>query len=344
MIPPVRGHHSAAPEPSGLRAPSPDPAAVAPIRVFKLPRLSRRDLKQSVERALVLTGSTVLARRWSASATLVLAYHNIVPDGERGGADRSLHLPQRHFAAQLELLARTHEVVALGEVLEGAPRRTARPRAVITFDDGSAGALSVGVTELRRFGFPATFFVTPGRLGRHAFWWDRLGTPGDGEVPASIRSHALTSLRGEDEAVCAWAGARAAPTATVPENARTATEAELTAALAIPGLSVAAHTWSHPNLTTLDAATLQAELERPLAWLRARWATALPVVSYPFGLTSPAVTEAARRAGYRAGFLVTGGWLRGRRDAAPFDLPRVNVPAGVSPAGFELFTSGLVRR
>lgn len=306
-------------------------------------RVAVRSVKQSVEHLLALAGPAALARRLAASSTLILAYHNIVPDGQQGGADRSLHLPQRQFAAQLEALARTHEVVPLTDVLDDVHRRSRLPRAAITFDDGSLGALTVGVAELHRVGFPATFFVTPGRLGRHAFWWDRLGAPSEGEVPADIRRHALTALRGEDEAICAWAGDRAVASGAVPECARTATETELAQALTVPGISVAAHSWSHPNLAALGTTELGAELERPLEWLRSRWPAALPVVSYPYGLTSPAVCDAAHRAGYRAAFLISGSWLSPRWRQAPFELPRLNVPAGVSPEGFILRTSGLLR-
>jgi peptidoglycan/xylan/chitin deacetylase (PgdA/CDA1 family) len=278
------------------------------------------------------------------SATLVLAYHNIVPTGEQGGAELSLHLPQRRFAQHLELLGRTHDVVPLDDLLRDAPRPSGRPRVVLTFDDGYLGALSAGVTELRRVGFPATFFVTPGRLGGHAFWWDRLGTPSEGGVPAEVRHHALTALRGHDEAVCAWAGPRALAVNEVPENAKSATEAELAGALAIPGISVAAHSWSHPNLAALDATELAAELGRPLHWLRERWPATLPAVSYPYGLVSADVAEAARRAGYRAGFLVAGGRLPIQWQHTSSLLPRLNIPAGVSPDGFVLRTSGVLRR
>jgi peptidoglycan/xylan/chitin deacetylase (PgdA/CDA1 family) len=307
------------------------------------PRAALRHLKRSVERVLVLTGTTAVARRLASSSALILAYHNIVPTGEVGGTESSLHLPQRQFADQLDRLARSHEVVPLADLLLETSRSSGRPRVAITFDDGYAGALSAGLEELRRLGFPATLFVTPGRLGRHAFWWDRLGAPGTGGVPVEVRNHALTVLRGEDEAICGWAGSRALPTAGVPENARSATEAELAQALTVPGITVAVHTWSHPNLAMLDSVRLQGELERPLQWLLARWPGTLPVVSYPYGLASPDVTAAAGRAGLRAGLLVSGGWLSVATERVRYLLPRLDVPAGVSAEGFELRTSGLVR-
>jgi peptidoglycan/xylan/chitin deacetylase (PgdA/CDA1 family) len=299
-------------------------------------------LKRLAEHLMARGGAAALARGRRVDSTLVLAFHNIIPEGEQGGADRSLHLPQQSFAAQLDQLARTHEITPLADLLTGPLARTRRPRAVLTFDDGTLGAVTAGVTELQRRGLPATLFVTPGRLGRHAFWWDRLGSGATGEVPPDLRSEALTRLRGEDDAIVAWAGPRAAAPATVPECARTATEAELDEALRVPGITVASHTWSHPNLAALEVRELEDELTRPLAWLRARWPAALPAVSYPYGLSSPAVADAARRAGYRAGFLISGGWLSSSADSQAFALPRLNVPAGVSPEGFELRTSGLL--
>jgi peptidoglycan/xylan/chitin deacetylase (PgdA/CDA1 family) len=299
-------------------------------------------LKRLAEYLMARGGPAALARRHRADSTLVLAYHNIIPEGERGGADRSLHLPQRSFAAQLDQLAHTHEITPLEDLLTGPPARTRRPRAVLTFDDGSMGAVTAGVTELRRRGLPATLFVTPGRLGRHAFWWDRLGSDDTGEVPPDLRSEALTRFRGEDAAIVTWAGPRAAEPATVPECARTATVAELDEALRVPGITVASHTWSHPNLAALEVRELEEELARPLAWLRARWPAALPAVSYPYGLSSPGVADAAKRAGYRAGFVIAGGWLASAAGSRAFALPRLNVPAGVSPEGFALRTSGLL--
>lgn len=301
-------------------------------------------LKRLLEAALARAGPATLARHASAGATLVLAYHNIVPTGERGGADTSLHLPQHRFAEQLEVLAGSCDVVPLTEVLGPAPASRGRPRIVITFDDGALGALTAGVEELRRFGLPATFFVTPGRLGRQAFWWDRLGSPEQAEVPGAIRHHALTALRGEDDAILAWAGREGIRVTDVPECATTATEAELAAALTIPGLSVAAHSWTHPNLAALEPAALETELSLPLAWLRTRWPSALPVVSYPYGLCSPAVTAAAARNGYQAGLLITGGWVPPGRGLTGFLEPRLNVSAGVSRDGYVLRVSGLLRR
>ncbi|HLL48347.1 MAG TPA: polysaccharide deacetylase family protein [Longimicrobiaceae bacterium] len=111
----------------------------------------------------------------------------------------------------------------------------------------------------------------------------------------------------------------------------------------LPGRGPAAHTWSHPNLAALGPEELEEEMVRPLRWLRERFTGVLPWLTYPYGLTSPAVEEAARRAGYEGAFRVEGGWMpRGGAGARPHALPRANVPAGASLEHFEMRTSGLL--
>ncbi|HVI72058.1 MAG TPA: hypothetical protein VM656_11280, partial [Pyrinomonadaceae bacterium] len=131
----------------------------------------RSSLKHAAEFGLTAFGATRLARARHKAHTLVLAYHNVVPEGEAARGDTSLHLPQRDFSQQLDLLQRTHHVIPLTDL--ATAHKTAKPRAIITFDDAYAGALEAGVVELQKRSLPATVFVTPAFVGGAAFWWDR---------------------------------------------------------------------------------------------------------------------------------------------------------------------------
>jgi len=279
-----------------------------------------------------------LARRRQRANTLVLAYHNIVPRGEAARGDTSLHLAQAAFADQLDLLAETHDVIALAAL--GSERDSNRPAAVITFDDAYSGAVTAGVEELRKRGLPATIFVTPGLLGRDSFWWDAVA--GAGGLAADVRDHALTQLAGKDDLVRNWARSQGAAIAQVPDHQRPATEAMLSPLVSGDLVSLAAHTWTHPNLARLEAVELEAELVKPLDWLRKKAAGFLPWITYPYGLASAAVIEAAARAGYHGGFLISGGWLRGSAGSQPFALPRFNVPSGLSLRGFNIRLAGFL--
>ncbi len=300
----------------------------------------RRRLKDVAERLLCASGLPVVARSVRRSRTVVLAYHNIVPAGERARGDLSLHLPQRAFARQVELLARTHEVVPLSAVFAGREEPT-RPRAVITFDDACQGALTAGLSELARVGVPATIFVCPAFLGGRSFWWDSLA--GADGVRPELRAHALDELRGDDTAVRGWAHGRLDAEREVPQHQTAASESQLSSALARGGITLASHSWGHRNLTRLADAELREELVRPLVWLRERFEHVVDWLSYPYGLSSPAVEKAAASAGYTGAFRIDGGWLP-PGEPNRFALPRVNVPAGLSLRGFELRVSGLIER
>lgn len=299
-----------------------------------------RVVKSTAEAALCRSGLTRAARRRLGDATVVLAYHNIVPDGEVVLGDRSLHLPRREFARQLDLIRRTHEVVPLESLGEPLTASARRPRAVITFDDACQGAVTVGVEELAERGLPATIFVAPAFVGGGSFWWDALSGPGG--LDDAVRGTALDALRGEDARVRAWAREQGRPVREVPAHQRGATEAELQAATrAAGGITLASHTWGHPNLARLDRDELEGELVRPLAWLRERFGAVIPWLTYPYGMHSPEVERAVADAGYAGALRVEGGIHRGPAHH-DFRLPRVNVPSGISIRGFELRTSGLL--
>lgn len=289
-----------------------------------------------VERIVGRTGRTLLGSSWAGRRTLILAYHNIVPDGVMPCGDRSLHLPVSAFARQLDVLGEYCAVVPLARILD--PTVSRRLSVAVTFDDAYRGALSLGVTELVRRGFPATVFVPTGMLGDRSFWWDDLSDPAQG-LPDGLRARALGELRGIDVQI------RAAfppdPGIDLPSYMRSASVAELSQATSRAAVSLGAHTANHPNLARLSATELAAELEQPLAWLRHHYPSAtIPWIAYPYGLSSSEVERAAAAAGYLGGVRVEGGAFR-RGRVASFAVPRLNVPAGVSLDGFVLRLAGL---
>jgi peptidoglycan/xylan/chitin deacetylase (PgdA/CDA1 family) len=301
----------------------------------------RRLIKHTAELVFAGAGPAAIGRRMMRGRTLVLAYHNILPEGAAGGLDRSLHLSQFQFARQLDYLSAHTDIVPLSAVLQ-APYPRARLRVAISFDDGYRGALSAGLTELRQRGLPATMFIAPGFIGDASFWWDELaGASGEGLSEAE-RQEALERCRGVDADVRTWASTLGIAARPAPPLARCITEREVLQAAGYPGLSFGVHTWSHPNLARLGRDELDSELSRPLAWLQARLPRVLPLISYPYGLASTEVERAAAAAGYSAGFRVTGGSFRGH-GSGRYALPRFNVPSGISLSGFSLFLAGLYR-
>lgn len=287
--------------------------------------------KAIVERVVV--GSGVADRRVQRrrGRTLILCYHNVVPGKEAVAGDRSLHLGFDAFRRQMDLLQER----GLPTSLEGMAGATPSdpPRFVVTFDDAYRGTISLALPELARRGIPCTVFVNPGLLGASGFWWDRVPVSGWNDPTP------LHELRGEGDRVIAWARARGLPLSTPPEQQQPCSPEEFAAALT-GGATAGCHTWSHPNLARLAEGEVRIELERTLEWLRSSGCPWVPWVSYPYGLTSPVVREVARGLGFAGGLRVEGGWVpAGPHD--PLDLPRVNIPAGLSPEGFLLRLAGL---
>ncbi|MEZ4586468.1 MAG: polysaccharide deacetylase family protein [Gemmatimonadales bacterium] len=274
-----------------------------------------------------------------AGRVLVLAYHNLVPDEDPAGGDRSLHLPLSSFVWQLEHLRRTVDVVPLTEAL--TPSHSARPRAVITFDDAYRGATLLGSAALADAGLPATYFVAPELLGGTP-WWDRFA-PEDGEWSAELRERLLRERAGRDREVAAWATEAGIATGSLGDWHRIANEEELARAASRPGMTVGSHSWGHPNLCALAPDELRDELARPAEWLDARFPTTVPWLAYPYGLVTPEVARAVAAQGFAGALRVDGGWWPRALDE-PFDLPRWNVPAGISRAGFRLRLAGWLCR
>jgi peptidoglycan/xylan/chitin deacetylase (PgdA/CDA1 family) len=292
---------------------------------------------------LARSGPAALSRRAFRRRTLILAYHNILPDGAKPAGDRSLHLSRAAFARQLDCLVEYCEVVSLADALAVPPPEASSPRVVITFDDAYQGAVTVGIDELVHRGLPATLFVAPAFLGGRSFWWDAVGASQEGGLPEPVREAALRECGGKDALVREWARRQSLPMADLPTHTCAASEQELALAAKRPGITLGSHTWSHPNLAVLPAAELPEELDQSLAWLRQRFPNVVEWLSYPYGLTGAAAVAAARAAGYRGGLLVSGGWLP-ETSREPFAMPRLNIPAGLSTEGFIIRTAGLLCR
>lgn len=301
----------------------------------------RLQLKNIVESTLSSPPLASVGLRLRVRSRLNLAYHNVVDRPAKSSTgDTSLHLPISGFIAQLDAIQEARLVVR--RVDEPRDPNGATAEVAVTFDDACAGALSMAVPLLAERGIPATIFVAPGLLGGSAPWWDRLAVASQGAVPPAVRDIALGQLKGRHEVVMAAAALRGWPTLEPDRSLRIATEREIETALgAHPKLTVGAHSWYHPNLTSLTEAELDDELARPLAWLRQRWPERIiPWLAYPYGLESPTVRRAASGAGYEGGLLVRGGWYREAPD--PFGTPRLNVGSGLSINGFKARLNGFI--
>ena len=167
-----------------------------------------------------------------------------------------------------------------------------------------------------------------------------MAEPTRGGVPDDLRRHALDVLGGGADAIIEWARSSSTLSRSASRLPRIATDSQLAEVVSKPGITLGSHSWSHPNLCSLTGDELQAELVRPVQWLRSRFSAVVPWLSYPYGLFNEAVERAATNAGYVGAFRIEGGWM----PVSPQSwhaIPRLNVPSGLSIEGFRLRLAGL---
>ena len=277
--------------------------------------------------------------------SLVLSFHNVLSEDTGPRGDRSLHLPVQVFCEIVDWLAEAFQIVPLDEVLGSTDAENRKPRAAITFDDAYVGAISVAIPELWRRGLPATVFAISDAEPGQTFWWDALADDFPDGMPDSVREAALGPARGDEVEVRAWAKREGLPLAMLDGEFVAASWESIGRASRLPGITIASHTRSHPNLAVLGAGELAEELIGSRDDLSRAVEGSRPWLAYPYGLSSPAVEEAAEEAGYEMAFRVTGGILRPKEPLpSRFALPRLNIPAGLSLQGFRLRAAGLLGR
>jgi peptidoglycan/xylan/chitin deacetylase (PgdA/CDA1 family) len=295
-----------------------------------------------------------------AARLRVLMYHRVTEPSAAVGDSRSLISARpRDFERQMRHLAKYYRVVSAEQVLETLRRERALPdRAVlITFDDGYRDFGDVAWPVLRRHALPVTLFV-PTAYPDHperAFWWDRLayamsrtrrerldGTPcgvlplhtpeaRDGSLRVLKRSlkkipHA-DAMRLVEELCRELAGDVAA-------LGKVLSWRELRE-LAADGVTVGAHTQTHPALTQLPIEEARAEVRGSWADLRRELGTVLPVFAYPFGDHNDAVAEIVRAEGFEMAVTCADGYSR-IPSADPVRLRRTNITLRTTPLVFRV--------
>jgi len=124
-----------------------------------------------------------------------------------------------------------------------------------------------------------------------------------------------------------------------------ATWEDIARAATLPGISVASHTRTHANLAVLDDVELISEIAGARRELKTRIPSSRPWLAYPFGRSSAPAERVAEQIGCEFAFRVDGGVVLGNDDPPPrYRLPRLNVPAGLTLAGFRLRANGLLGR
>ena len=293
---------------------------------------ARTTARVAAEIVLTTSGLAALSRRRMHDAIAILAYHNVVAPADAGRGDASLHLPLDRFIRQIERLARTHDIIDIEDA--AAPPGKGRPRAIITFDDAYRGAVTLALPELVKRGIPAVMFVAPALIDAQSTWWDEMAEAD--LLTTGTRDFALESLAGRTSGIRSRYFAYSPPS--LPSSYGIASIGELRRHCA-NSVRVGSHTWAHEYLPSLGELELRANFARTLQWLDAWDGPTSRWLALPYGGGDGNVGRLALEAGHTGVLGISGGMWSD--DAQRAQVPRINVPAGMSQRGLELRTSGL---
>lgn len=193
---------------------------------------------------------------------LILMYHGVVPDGYPAAAGDWLQVPESLFIKQLAWLSRWFDPV--DPVVFTCCTRQRRPRLLITFDDGYVNNYEIAEPILRKFGFPALFFISTGYLSHSWFWWDRLRIAYSkiGRLPVrtqELKALAPSAIENSVSKLLEDAGADPHPPS--DPMLRPMTWAEVSDFARRDGVFVGNHGHAHEIFSRLDLISLQTVLE-----------------------------------------------------------------------------------
>lgn len=147
-------------------------------------------------------GRLVANSEWRRQRLLILCYHGVSLADEHEWCP-GLYVHSSLLEQRLEVLRRLDcSVLPLGEALARLYRGELPPRAVVlTFDDGYFDFQARALPVLRRFGYPATVYVTTGRVERnlpnvnllmsYALWKSPLRTFDGRDIPGLGQEYSL---------------------------------------------------------------------------------------------------------------------------------------------------------
>jgi peptidoglycan/xylan/chitin deacetylase (PgdA/CDA1 family) len=301
------------------------------------------DRLSSLQRSLFSACGSVLSPGGSRASLLVLMYHRVLPEPDPLLASEP---DARTFAAHLDLVGSTFNVIALSEAIERLRTKSLPARAAcITFDDGYANNFEVALPLLAARKLPATVFVSTLFIGGGRMWNDTVievvrRAHGEldltglglrkyelGDIPArraavDIILDKLKYVEPQQrlqtvDAIAAHSGANLPKSLMMSE--------EMIRGLHARGVEIGAHTESHPILARISEDEARSEIARSKSVLEDVIGAPVTTFAYPNG--RPRIDYDKRHVAIvkTCGFQGAVSTARGcaRRNSDLFQIPRI---------------------
>jgi peptidoglycan/xylan/chitin deacetylase (PgdA/CDA1 family) len=277
-----------------------------------------------------------------------LAYHRVDEFDRHPRLDPSLiSATPAQFEAQMRFIAQRYHPISAEEALEAIEHGASLPRdaVLVTVDDGYRDFQEVIFPIVRRYGIRPVLFVPTAYVGQGAFWWDQLfdalqqtraqeiptplgrlslRTPADKQAAlerlrAYIKGSPFEQARRELEALCAEA------TSDLLSPERVTLDWDELRGLARAGVSIAAHTHTHPILSHISLDQARDEIRTSQRLIAQEIGQALPIFAFPDGKRpafTPEVVSLLREEGFKLAWTMVEGCVNLERDD-PLYLPRI---------------------
>jgi peptidoglycan/xylan/chitin deacetylase (PgdA/CDA1 family) len=334
------------------------PKTVAPLQ-----RL-RRAVAPAAKTVLFRTGVYGLIRRTRPNQRVaILRYHAVCGSEGYEYADPHICVSPGAFRAHVEYLTDHYAVISLDDAVSALKGEKSLPdnAVVLTFDDGYADNL-IAAQILHEYGATATFYLTADCLaGGKPFWPSevrqvvpRLTVP---NLVLSIANRRCDwPLTSADEREAAIQGVtRLFKSVTIPQREELRIQLRAIAGLEQPlpspmltweqiremqrlGMSMGAHTLTHPNLPSAGLADATAEIVGAKRRLEHELGTRVTQFSYPNGGAETYYNEDLQDAVAAAGYLGAATSRNGfaGQGSDPYALERIQVAERVEDLAFAL--------
>lgn len=304
---------------------------------------SQKKVTRLTSRFIRLAGDKIASRGKGERKLCILNFHRILESFDPL-LESEPDIGTFHW--QMELLAECFNVMPLDEALQSLAAEDVPPRAVcITFDDGYRSTYDLALPVLKKFGLPATIFVTSGYIGEGSMWNDKILETvrclPDAQLDLreiSLGVHSIQTLAERKRVIKKLTDAAKylPPHKRVELDMKFEQLAEgnrspglmltrdMICALEQQGIEIGAHTISHPILTSLDDARARHEIEGGKHHLEEIIGKPVRFFAYPNGKTGldfdARHVSMAKEAGFKAAFTTAFGAATKKHNQ--FQIPR----------------------
>lgn len=274
-------------------------------------------------------------------------YHRIdYPESRPWLGGNVISTSPEEFSKQMELIASHYHPVSAQDVVHAVINRESLPdnAVLITVDDGYLDFKEFIHPVTLRLGIRPVLFVATHYVGKNIFWWDKLYhivfleerdeilSPAGNNLPLrqkTEKEYALAELSALlkrmpfDQAI-QWIDANFIPEQEIPPYTLSWDELRH---LHRDGVTIAAHSHTHPILTQVTLSTARQEIRTSQDLIKNEIGEALPIFAFPDGkpyAVNDKLIQILKEEGFQVAFTTT----EGRADLNcddPLRLPRIGI-------------------